>query len=330
MAKVPDKKTNEAALDEWNQQFRMSPERAEFLQLMGVDPNGPIRLSDSQREQFKKFLASKGINLPAGMEIDPAGNLNQNEGVGKYATNPWVLGSLAAGSMLIPGVGTAVLSGLGKAGSAIGRATGFGGGAGAGAAGGAGGGLFRDIMDSGVIGLAGELLGDAADTSAHNRGVQMDAQQAEALFNLQQDKQYRDALADRERVGMETGNNALKNIQRTEYIANNQGYTPPSVQSQGQQRQLASYGFGPKASTETEKAGAAGIGQEALQRLQGGNPIPQVQAPTPFEFENKEPGLFENVAQWTAPGLSLWDRIRRGGFRGLHDDEEDGEPDWVE
>lgn len=333
MATVPDKKTNEVTLDQWNQQFRASPERAEFLQLIGVDPNGPIRLSDSQREQFKKFLATKGIQIPSGMEIDPAGNLNQNEGVGKYATNPWVLGGLAAGSMLIPGVGPAVLGGLKSAGSGIASGLGkagsaIGGGVAKAATGKGAGGLFGSIA-----GLAGEVLGAGANTMAHNRGQLMDAQQAEALFNLQQDRQYRDQLADRERIGMETGNNALQNVQRSEYIANNQGYTPSTFTSVGKTRRLPSYGFGPTQSTEAEKAGAAGMRGEALQRLQQGNPIPEVQAPTPFVFENKEPGLFENIAQWTAPGLTLWDQITRGGYRKLLEDDEDETAyggDWIE
>lgn len=320
---VPGKKTNEVSLDAWNQAFRSSPEYVEFMQSIGVDPSGPIRLSDSQREQFKRYLQTKGIALPSGMEIDPAGNLNQNEGVGKYATNPWVLGGLAAGSMLIPGVGPAVLGGLKSAGAGIGKAVGIGGGAGgAGSAAGtatgaaAGGSLYDKILRGGstvadLLGAGRDVLGASADTAAHNRGVAMDAQQAEALFNLKQDEDYRNALIAREREGRESGTDAQRKLQQAEYIANNQGYSPISITTGGQSRKLPAYGFGPTQSTEAEKAGAVGIRGEALKRLEGGNQLPAIPEPIPFEFEDKEPSTFEEIAQWTVPGLSIWEAIER-------------------
>ena len=68
-----------------NQQLRSSPDYAQWMQANRIDPSGPIRLSDQQRQSFAAYLRTHGWSIPKGAEIDPAGNINENEGFGKQA-----------------------------------------------------------------------------------------------------------------------------------------------------------------------------------------------------------------------------------------------------
>lgn len=112
---------NGRALDQFNDQLRASPIWQDFMRRNGQNPARP-KLSDQQRKMLQAELQRAGIQFPKGMEIDPAGNVNQNQSPGK---------KIAIGAA----IGGAALTGLGAAG--IGPMSGlFGGG---GAAAGAGG-----------------------------------------------------------------------------------------------------------------------------------------------------------------------------------------------
>ena len=71
---------------------------------------------------------------------------------------------------------------------------------------------------------------------------------------------------------------------------------------------MPSYGFGPKASTEAERAGAASFRAEAEKRLQGDNPIPMPEDQGPFNYRKEllEGGKGEKIAGWLGTGLSAY------------------------
>lgn len=62
-----------------------------------------------------------------------------------------------------------------------------------------------------------------------------------------------------------SGTDALRKIQQSEYLKNAGGYTPKSG--------LPSYGFGPKAPTDTERIAAEELGKEARRRLDAGDSL---------------------------------------------------------
>lgn len=98
MATVPTE--NGVDLDRFNDALRASPAWQAFVRRNGFQPNGPVKLSGNQREALKRQLESTGIVFPKGMEIDPAGNVNQDQGVSKIAGNKFVQIGLIAGASL--------------------------------------------------------------------------------------------------------------------------------------------------------------------------------------------------------------------------------------
>jgi hypothetical protein len=122
------------------------------------------------------------------------------------------------------------------------------------------------------------------------------------------DNEQRDhntAVIDREAEGRASGNDALKNLLRTQYIQNATGYTPKAG--------LPSYGFGPQASTDAEKQGASAFGREAMTRLEGGNQIPEIGPAANFTIDPKllKAGMFEKLAGIAGPGLSMFELLSR-------------------
>jgi hypothetical protein len=123
---------NDGQLNDWNNTWRSSPYYTEIMMSIGVDPTKPMKLSDEQRKIVQSRLEQMaGQPFENGLEIDPAGNMNQNEGFGKQLKK-W--GPLAGGVALtlfgIPGVMPGLLSGGASAAAptAASAATGGGGG----------------------------------------------------------------------------------------------------------------------------------------------------------------------------------------------------------
>lgn len=139
-APAPAREPNpEELLNEFNQSLRANPDYREFQRSIGVNPDAPMHLSDQQRRRAAGWLAQQGFAMPEGLEIDPAGNLNQNEGFGKQLKKwgPIVAqGALAFAtggmslpvSMAINGAAGAVVGGIqgGVKGAVIGGLTGAG------------------------------------------------------------------------------------------------------------------------------------------------------------------------------------------------------------
>ena len=108
---------NERALDQFNQSLRADPLYREFLQSLGVDPNRPLKLSDDQRKKADAWIRTN-VGDSEGLQVDPAGNVNQDEGWSKH--KKWAIPAAIAASMLIPGVGPAVMAAMKAAGGAVG------------------------------------------------------------------------------------------------------------------------------------------------------------------------------------------------------------------
>lgn len=143
-------------LDQFNDSLRGSALWQDWMRAHGINLSGPIKLSDAQRKAFQRDLAAVGVQFDKGMEIDPAGNVNQNEGFGKQLKR-WgpIVGGAALAAFGIPGV----LPGLIGGGSGAASAGAAAGAAGAAGAGGAGAGLSFASLAPSLIATGGGLVG---------------------------------------------------------------------------------------------------------------------------------------------------------------------------
>lgn len=150
---------NGVTLDQFNDALRASPATQAFLQRQGFQPGQPVKLDGRQREAFKAELQKAGMVFPKGMEIDPAGNINQDQGMSKLWANPvfrWsVIGGAALATMGAAGFGP-LAGALGGAGGGAGTAASVAGAAGA--AGGTGAGIGGAAATAAGVGLTGQLV----------------------------------------------------------------------------------------------------------------------------------------------------------------------------
>lgn len=180
---------SDPAINQFNEQWRSSPLYAQGLAAVGANPNGPLHLSDGQRKQLQAFIEQNmGIQFPDGVEVDPAGNMNENEGFGKQLAK-WgpIVGGGALAAFGIPGLIPGLIGGGGAAaGGAAGSiaaptaeesAAGIASMAGSGLGGGGGmGGILGTIGKfAGPLASLGSVLGGAAKGSADQRYRESDA-----------------------------------------------------------------------------------------------------------------------------------------------------------
>jgi hypothetical protein len=178
---------SDPSINAFNEQWRSSPLYAEALRMVGADPSGPLQLSDGQRKQLQAIITQRmGFQFPDGTEIDPAGNLNEDEGFAKQAKR-WgpIVGAGALAAFGIPGFMPGLLGGGAAAGGAGIPALGNVNSITAGLAGG-GGGLGSALTGGGILGAIGKgagalsslgsVLGGAARGSADQRMREGDSQ----------------------------------------------------------------------------------------------------------------------------------------------------------
>jgi hypothetical protein len=185
-------------------------------------------LNDKDRERVKAAIERElGIKFPKGVEIDPAGNMNENEGVGKYAKDWKTYAAIGGAATGLGALGIGPLSGLFGAGAGAGSGAGAGaaasgaGAAGAGAAGTAAGAVGAASKAAGavtaakkamstydiakdVIGAIGGGTSEAADTMAHNRGVRMSAAAEAEALNVARRRDDRDSRNDAHRAYLQS------------------------------------------------------------------------------------------------------------------------------
>lgn len=109
---------NGRTLDQFNDQLRASQVWQDFMRRIGQNPARP-HLSDQQRKQLQAELQRTGIQFAQGMEIDPAGNVNQDQHLGR---NIAIGAGIGGGALLslfgLPGVFPGLLNSGGAAGAA--------------------------------------------------------------------------------------------------------------------------------------------------------------------------------------------------------------------
>ena len=116
---------NGIGLDRFNDLMRAGPLWQNFMARAGYGTPGnlatTIRLTDNQRRALQAELQAAGVMFDPGMEIDPAGNVNQDQSI--FGNNKWVrfaiIGAAVAATVFgVPGLwGGFVGGGAGGAGA---------------------------------------------------------------------------------------------------------------------------------------------------------------------------------------------------------------------
>lgn len=206
---------------------------------------------------------------------------------------------------------------------------------------------IKSAAGNGILGGAGAALGAMSQSSASNRGTTIDALLEQAKLRELQRGNTNTATNAHDRLTTEqqnnaatqdvnrsvenraSGNDAFMNMQRAAYVAGrDKGYTP-GVGSNG--KPLASFGFGPHASTPDEVTGANAFKAEAMDRLQGGPQIMErampgvsdVQQAEQFTIDPKlmHAGTFETLAGAAGAGMGTFDLLTQMRQRQQKQDE---------
>jgi hypothetical protein len=159
------------------------------------------------------------------------------------------------------------------------------------------------------------MLASGAETMANNRSASLDAatnqerlRQNQFGLDTQRQNSMFDELVARSQEGRASGTDAWKKMQYGDYVANGGSEYKPA-------NGLPSYGFGPHASTDVEKQGAEALRAEAMQRLQGGNPIdiPAYPTTTPFTYDPKltKGSTAEKLMGYGSAALGTWGALSR-------------------
>lgn len=139
----------------------------------------------------------------------------------------------------------------------------------------------------------GAGLGAIASTKAHNRGEKLGSQMDLEQLLMQREGNYQDMRIGREQEGRAGGLDAFKRLMMAQHVTN-----------PGAKPQLSPYSVAPRQASDGELMGADAMAQEVMQRLRGGNPIPQVNE-RPLEVDRKlmDPGMLEKIFGYAAPFL---------------------------
>lgn len=296
--------TSEEDLNKINTVLRMQPWYQQWFSQRGLNPN-KVKLSKGQQQELQNLAARNGYEIGDRMKFDEAGNVNQKGGFAGMPTWAKIAISAApvAASMAIPGVREATVGQLGSI---------FGGGGGVGAAGTGSGataaGNFASQMAANpmipkaaspslfsriagfakspadLISAGGRMLAQAGQASAANRGTELDARMAHDQLSLQAEREKRDAETDAFRKSLygqiAAGYAPLTRPEGIPSRAPAGGYITPEARESGRMM------------TDT-----------AMNRMRTQD-YPSI---TPFSDLPVKPGLFERIAGYAGPAMSLFD-----------------------
>lgn len=284
-------KLSDAQINQINLTMRGKPWYQEWFRQRGLDQN-KVHLSDHEQAELANLAARNGMPIPDDMHIDPAGNVNSKHGFAGLPT--WAKIAIAAAPV-------AATAGFGAAG--LGPLAGMLGGSSPVVAGTVGptsilsatggGAVAAPSLMSTIAGMtskplvsaAGRMISAAGNASAANRGSTIDAMLAHDQLGLQAEREHRDAEGDAFRKSL--------------YGQIAAGYQP-SARPAGVPSRNPTEGF---ITPQAREAGQM-MTDTAMQRMRSGDYGTNI---TPFSQLPTKPGLFERIANYAGPGLSLFD-----------------------
>jgi hypothetical protein len=156
--------------------------------------------------------------------------------------------------------------------------------------------------------LLGAAIANAAKGSATNRGEKFEGQTTLEQLMLMREQQQQQQQIAREAEGRAGSSDAWRKL-----ISTSRTLQP------GARPQLSPYSIAPRQASEAEMQGAGGLQAEVLARLQGGNPIPQVnQHPLAIDPKLLDAGKWEQILGLVGAGLSAY-----GGWKKSQRDEDE-------
>ena len=307
MANAPTRQTSDTDLNQFNIWMRSQPWFQEWHRQRGLNPSGNSnrKLTDREQAELESLMRQNGVQLDSGMHIDSGGSLNQKNrlgrnlaiGAGLTAATLATMGAAGAGPMagLFTGATPAATAGgtgatlTGMSGApivAVGAPTV----AGSTTAGGAG--MFSTLANvlknpatRTVLSGVGRMVAGAGDAAAANRGTQIEAQLAHDQLKLTAEREGRARQSDAYRKAM---------------LGQLASSYQPSTRPAGSEGRY-SQGF---ITPEAREAGALLYSQGMDQLRQGSAP-----SITPYSELPTKPGMFERLASYAGPGLSMFDLL---------------------
>lgn len=241
-------------INAWNEHWRTTPEYAQILRSIGVDPSRPFKLTDNQRRAVKAQAEKAfGFTFPKGTEIDAAGNMNEDEGFGKQLKK-WgpiaAAGALAAFGIpgLLPGLltgGGAAAGGAAATGAAFDAAPNI-----ATAAGLHGAGLVAashtpswliPAITTGAQSVTG-LIGARVQSNAERDAARIQADYLNRALDVEKENEAYRRRIDEEREGYRRG-------QRADYLGRLQPYNEAGTAAVGRASNLLTTGYRPELGT---------------------------------------------------------------------------------
>ncbi len=150
-----------------------------------------------------------------------------------------------------------------------------------------------------IIGAAGAGIGGIAASHANNRGEKYSGQLDLERLLLEREQQNQQMQIAREQEGRAGTSDAWRKLLSSSHTL-----------SPGAHPQLSPYSVAPRQITPQESTGGNALMEEALKRLQGGNPIAApVQHPLNVDQNLLNAGGFEKFANFASPALTLWSQL---------------------
>ncbi len=290
--KVKKMEDDEQAQNELNIKIKGQPWYTQFLQSIGQDPNR-VKLSGDERKALQSIAARNGVQLPQGVQFDPAGNVNEKHG---FAGQPGWVKAIEIGAALAPvaylaapalaGLGGPGALGAGEASTTLGATGGLVPGLSTAASTGLG---TTGLIASGVkpglstIDRVGSLLrdsskavGDMTTAAGNNRLNENDARMTADTTNIINKGRQETNDAAREAIDR-------KNLYKAS-VARNPQVSPYNAK-------------GVPALSPELMAGLSEMEKASLARLQAGR--------DPFTpYEPKGPSTLERIGNYASPAMS--------------------------
>lgn len=157
----------------------------------------------------------------------------------------------------------------------------------------------------GILGAAGAGLGAMGQSQAQNRGAKLTAQGDMERLLLEREQQLQQQQIARQQSGQSSGSDAWRKLMSAEHIGT------PGARPQN----AGAYNVAPRQATEAQLYGADLLKREAMKRLEGGNPIPEVtQHQMAMDPKLMNAGGLEKFAGVAGAGLSFLGRPQQPDY----------------
>lgn len=186
------------------------------------------------------------------------------------------------------------------------------------------GGSTQTKADNGWADLASVLGGYSSGEKA-NRIVEGGFTQPYDQMMINREKDYNTQMLQAQQDRDRTENNALWGLAKTNYVKNNEGYKPPTIQLNGKSVTLPDMGFGAKASSPEQIAGATSLESQLVDRLKPGGTYTPTQNYQVHDLDSyAKPGVGEKIGSYgalAAGGLGTLNTLLGGNNTPIMSDE---------